>query len=410
MVALGIVAFVVALLLSVVLHEAGHFVTARRFGMKATQFFVGFGPTLWSRRRGETEYGIKAVPAGGFVKIVGMTPLEDVDPEDEPRAFYKQSAGKKAVVLAAGSFVHFLIAIGLVVATVVGFGTVDQEAPVVTAPSESLPASVEIVGGQVVASEDTVPAPAAGVLQREDRVLAVDGEPTATWQEVVAAVRAKPGEQVQLQVERNGQVLDVALVPAAVTRPAIDGEGVQQPGTTETVGAIGVGQTVVFSRPSGPGEAISETGDTLGLMIEGTYRAVTEKLGTVTSLYSPERDREGLVGLVGAARVSGEVLNIEQIPFAQRAASFLLLIAGLNLFVGLFNLLPLLPLDGGHLAVLGFETARDKVRRLFGYRGELQRVDFTKLLPLTYAVVLAFVGLTVWIMGADIVNPIRLNQ
>jgi membrane-associated protease RseP (regulator of RpoE activity) len=399
-VVLGIVAFVVALLASVVLHEAGHFVTARRFGMKATQFFVGFGPTLWSRHRGETEYGIKAIPAGGFVKIVGMTPLEDIDPEDEPRAFYRQSAGKKAVVLAAGSFVHFLIAVGLVFGVTAALPSVDAEAPVVSEPAATVPVSATAAG----VSDETVPAPAAGVLREGDRILSVAGQPTQTWRDVVEVVRERPGQPLAVEVERGGATTTVELTPVPVRRPDLE-----DPSRTVEVGAIGVGQDIVLER-LGPGEAVAESVDRLELMVTGTYKAVTEKLGTVTTLYSPERDREGLVGLVGAARVSGEVLDLEQVPFVLRVADFLLLIAGLNLFVGVFNLLPLLPLDGGHLAVLAYENARDRVRRLFGYRGEFQRVDFTKLLPLTYVVVLAFAGLTLWIMGADIVNPIRLTE
>ncbi|MFP5219617.1 MAG: M50 family metallopeptidase [Actinomycetes bacterium] len=401
MVLLGVVAFVVALLLSVVLHEAGHFVTARRYGMKATQFFVGFGPTLWSRTRGETEYGVKAIPAGGFVKIVGMTPLEEIDPEDEPRAFYRQPARRKAVVLAAGSVVHFLIAVGLVLGTTFAFPSVDDDAPVVTAPIETMPASVTVAEG---ASERTVPAPAAGLLQDGDRVLSVDGQRTETWREVVEVVRERPGEPLVFELERDGSRTTVEITPAPVLRPDLD-----DPQRSVEVGAIGVGQDIVLER-LGPGEAVAESADRLELMVTGTYRAITEKLGTVTTIYSPERDREGLVGLVGAARISGEVIDLEEIPFVLRVADFLLLIAGLNLFIGIFNLLPLLPLDGGHLAVLGYENARDKLRRLRGYRGEFQRVDFNRLMPLTYVVVLAFVGLTLWIMGADIVNPIRLNQ
>jgi membrane-associated protease RseP (regulator of RpoE activity) len=405
--ALGIVAFVVALVVSVVLHEAGHFVTARRYGMKATQFFVGFGPTLWSRQRGETEYGFKAIPAGGYVKIIGMTPLEEVEPQDEDRAFYRQSAGKKAVVLSAGSVMHFLIAIVLVVGTTFAIGSYDEQTPVVTAPAESLPASIEVVEGEAVVSDQTVPAPAQGVLQADDRVLSVDGVATETWQQVVAAVRDRAGEQVPIVVERAGEPVELTLTPVQVTRPALDAEGQLLAGTTEQVGAVGVGQSVVFSRP-GPVEAVGESVDTVGLIVTGTYTAITEKLDTIAGIYGPDRDAEGLVGVVGAARVSGEVLAVDEIPFAQRAAAFLLLIAGLNFFVGVFNLLPLLPLDGGHLAVLAYENARDRLRRLFGYRGEFKRVDFNKLMPVTYAVVLLFVGLTLFIMGADIVNPIRL--
>jgi membrane-associated protease RseP (regulator of RpoE activity) len=406
---LGIVAFVVALIVSVVLHEAGHFLTARRYGMKATQFFVGFGPTLWSRQRGETEYGFKAIPAGGFVKIVGMTPLEEIEPEDEDRAFYRQSAGKKAIVLSAGSVVHFIIAIALVFATVFAFGTVDDQAPVLSAPAQELPTSVQLDGEDLVASDATVTAPAAGVLQQGDRVLSVDGTATPTWDDVVAVVRDRGGQDVPFVLERDGQQLTVQLTPVEVTRPQLGDDGLALPsGETEQVGAVGVGQGVVFTRP-GPAEAVGESVDTVGLIITGTYAAITEKLGTITGIYGPERDPEGLIGVVGATRVSGEVAALE-IPFAQRVASFLILIAGINFFIGVFNLLPLLPLDGGHLAVLGYENARDRLRRLRGYRGEFQRVDFNKLMPVTYAVVLAFIGLTVFIAGADIVNPVRLTQ
>jgi membrane-associated protease RseP (regulator of RpoE activity) len=405
-VVLGIVAFVVALLVSVVLHEAGHFVTARRFGMKATQFFVGFGPTLWSRKRGETEYGIKAIPAGGFVKIVGMTPLEEIDPADEPRAFHRQPAGKKAIVLVAGSVMHFLITIALVFGVTFAIGTIDDTAPVLSSPTQCLPTSV-VVGETPPAGCEpgTVPGVAAQAgLQAGDRVVSANGAPVETYVDFVEAVRSSAGTPLELLVERDGERLAVELTPVPVTRPSLD-----DPNQSVQVGAIGIGQDLVTKR-LGPVAAAEESVDRLGLLVTGTWTALTEKLDSITTLYSPDRDREGLVGVVGAARVSGEVLAIDEVPFVVRVADFLLLMAGLNLFVGVFNLLPLLPLDGGHLAVLGYENLRHKLRRLRGYRGELQPVDFTKLLPLTYVVVLLFVGLTVFIMGADIVNPVRLTQ
>jgi membrane-associated protease RseP (regulator of RpoE activity) len=144
-------------------------------------------------------------------------------------------------------------------------------------------------------------------------------------------------------------------------------------------------------------------------MVTGIVDTFTEKLSTITKVYGPDRDPAGFVGVVGAGRISGEVIASEE-TLSTKVLSFLLLIAGLNLFVGVFNLLPLLPLDGGHLAVLGFEQARDKVRRTFGYDGPLRRVDLTRLLPLTYAVVLFFAAFTVWLLGADLVNPIRLSS
>ncbi len=407
MVLLGALAFVVALLVSVMLHEAGHFLTARHYGMKATHFFVGFGPTLFSRTRGETEYGIKAIPAGGFVKIVGMTPLEEVAPGDEDRAFYKQPAGRRAVVLAAGSFVHFCIAVLLVFGVTYAVGVIDESAPVLAAPQSCVTLAVPTATSPAPACgrEGTVPAPAvAAGLRSGDRVVSVDGTATRTFEQVVQAVRSHPGEAVPVVVERDGARRTVTLTPVAVQRPDLT-----DPQKTVTVGAIGAGRALVTER-LGPVAAARESGDRLGLIVSGTWTSLTQKLGTITSLYGPDRDPEGLVGAYGAGRVSGEILAAQGIPFAVRVSDFLLLMAGLNLFVGVFNLLPLLPLDGGHLAVLGFEQARDRVRRAFGYRGALQRVDLTKLLPLTYAVVLLFIGLTLFIAGADIVNPISINS
>ena len=401
MIALGIVAFVVALLVSVMLHEAGHFLTARRYGMKATQFFVGFGPTLWSRRRGETEYGVKAIPAGGFVKIVGMTPLEEIDPADEPRAFYKQSAGKKAIVLAAGSTVHFILAILLVLGSALAIGKAVERSPGLAQIAPCVPVSVE----QTCDAPGALPSPAAAAgLLPGDVVTAVDGVPVDGLRAFVDRVRSSPDRPVAVTVERDGQLQQLTLTPVGVQRPSLD-----DPARTEQVGAIGVQlQLRQATERLGPVEAVGHSVETMGLIVEGIATTFTEKLGTIADVYGPDRDPQGFIGVVGASRISGEVLASDE-TWAFKILGFLGLIAGLNFFVGVFNLLPLLPLDGGHLAVLGFETARDKIRRMLGYRGEVQRVDFTKLLPLTYAVVLLFAGFTLFLLGADIVNPITLN-
>ena len=403
---LGALGFVVALLLSVTLHEAGHFLTARRYGMKATQFFVGFGPTLWSRRTGETEWGVKAIPAGGFVKIVGMTQLEEVDPADEPRAFWRQPARQRAVVLAAGSTVHFLLATLLVLLGSFTIGKAVQLSPGVGAVSACVPVSAS--PDATCDEPGALPAPAkAAGLQVDDVVVSVDGRPTAGYLEFLEQVRAHPGEQIAVVVERDGAQRTLSVTPVAVQRETLspdDGDAV------ETVGAIGVQPRFrQGTERLGPLEAVQNSGAVAVQMAEGIKRTVTEKLGTITEVYGPDRDPEGFIGIVGAGRISGEVLASEE-TFAFKALNFLVLMAGLNLFVGLFNLLPLLPLDGGHLAVLAFEQARDRVRRLRGYTGELARVDLTKLLPLTYAVVVFFAAFTVWLLGADIVNPIRITQ
>ena len=410
---MGIVAFVVALLISVTLHEAGHFFTARRFGMKASQFFVGFGPTVWSRTRGETEYGFKAIPAGGFVKIVGMTTLEEVDPADEPRAFWRQPARRRVIVLSAGSFMHFVIAALLVFGTTVFLGVADGSQPVISAPrpcmaesitsaTTSLPSSTPDASGACPAGTVASPAFAAG-LRAGDRVVSAGGRPITDYTAFTKVVRASAGQPLALVVQRDGNPVSLTLTPAQTTRPALDDVKVSQ-----QVGAVGVGQDTSRLKHIGPVAAVGETGTQLKAILVGTYDTLTKKLGTIAGVYSKDRDPAGFVGIVGVSRVSGEVFNAP-VPFASRLAGFLLLVAGLNLFVGIFNLLPLLPLDGGHIAVALYEQARDRVRRLFGYAGELKRVDLNKLLPLTYAVVIFFAAFTVFLMGADIVNPIKLG-
>jgi membrane-associated protease RseP (regulator of RpoE activity) len=400
--AVGIVAFVVALLTSVMIHEGGHFYFARRFGMKATQFFVGFGPTLWSTRRGETEYGVKAIPAGGFVKIVGMTPLEDVEPGDEDRAFYKQPAGKRTIVLAAGSVMHFIIAVVLVLFASFAIGQVVETSPALAKTSDCVASGTDQKCGQGDAVEG--PAKAAGI-QPGDVVVAIDGRAVKDGESFVRTVRANPGEPLAMTLDRDGKRVDVTVLPVPVERPSLE-----DPKKTETVGAIGVNvQQRLVTERQGFAQSLEDSGTTLGLIVKSIGTTLTDKLGTITEIYGPNRAIDGFVGPVGAGRISGEVLASQE-TIGVKALTFIGIIAGLNFFVGVFNLLPLLPLDGGHIAVVWFETARDRIRRMRGYAGELQRVDLTKLMPLTYAVVLAFIGLTIWIAGADIVNPIKLPQ
>jgi len=395
---LGVIAFVVALLLSIMLHEAGHFGFAKAFGMKATQFFLGFGPTLWSVRRGETEYGVKAIPAGGFVKIVGMTPLEEVAPGDERRAFYRQPAPQRAVVLAAGSVVHFLIAFVLLLVLFAGIGPT-VTTTTVAGVSPCVPATVK---DRCAPGDTASPAVLAG-LRPGDRIVAFEGRPVQSWLSFSRDVRAHGGDRVALVVERNGQRLTLHPTVATAARPGLD-----DPGRTEQVGVLGIAPGDERRRES-LGGGLADSGRLFRDSVTGTFTALGKVPASIPKLFSAERGLDSPTSVVGIGRLSGEVATAKTVDWLDRVSTFLLIIASLNIFVGIFNLLPLLPLDGGHLAILGFEQARYGVYRALGRSGP-GRVDLTKLLPAAYLVIVAFVGLSLLLIAADIVNPIHLPQ
>ena len=385
------------------IHEWGHFASARRFGMKATDFFVGFGPTLWSTRRGETEYGVKAIPAGGFVKIVGMTELEELAPEDEARAFYKQPAHRRAVVLVAGSFMHFVIAAVILVLTPMLFGASAEQTTTVATISVCAPDQSD---GSC--TNPTVPSPAAAAgLQPGDVIVAVDGSPVADWDAAQAAIRnAGPGP-AELVYERDGVEATVTVDLVAGQRPSAD-----DPGTLVTVGVLGMSPQSQAVRV-GPIGAIKYAGSTYGQILTGTATALVTIPTKIPALWDAvvndaPRDPAGLVGVVGAADVSGQILGSESDPWSLRIAGLLLIIAGLNIFIGIFNLLPILPLDGGHLAVLGYEEARSRIARWRG-RPDPGKVDMNKLLPVAYVFLFVLISLSVLLLVADIVNPIDLG-
>jgi membrane-associated protease RseP (regulator of RpoE activity) len=381
----GVIAFIVAILASVMLHEAGHFAMAKAFGMKATQFFVGFGPTLWSVRRGETEYGVKAIPAGGFVKIVGMTELEEVPAADQPRAFYRQPAPQRAVVLAAGSTMHFVIAFVLIWFVLSGLGL-----PALTTTVGSVsPCITQDDAARCTSADPASPAALAGI-RPGDRIVAIDGRPVTEWSNDVATmVRAHGAGPLTVVVERGGSRL--TLDPILTDRSLL---GIRPAERLERLAPwTGLGRTVV-----GMGQAVGATFAALGSIPAGIPKLFD------SAVNHSRRDATGLVGAVGAARASGQALAGTG-SLAERLGTFLILIAGLNMFIGVFNLLPLLPLDGGHLAVLGYEKVRQGIARLRG-RPDPGRPDITKLLPAAYLVIAVFIGLSVLLLYADVVNPI----
>lgn len=416
----GIVVFALGILISVCLHEAGHMGTAKMFGMKVTRYFVGFGPTLWSFRRGETEYGVKAIPAGGFVKIVGMTPQDDdVAPGDENRAMWRYPVWKRTIVMAAGSATHFVL--GFVVlwglftfVPMADSDKTDAAAPVVNTvlPCIRTELAFDPQTGQPVAcqpGQDPTSAASLAGLRAGDTVVAVDGQPVPSWSAMTQRIRASGGQTITLTYRRDGQehTSPPVTIPSAQriradVAPKLASEITEA--DLERVGQLGI--TPVLARSTaGPGSAVGLAADQGVAMFEGTIAAMKKFPEKVPKLWDAltgsTRDPETPISVVGASRIGGELFERGEIP------TFLLVLAGLNFFVGLFNLLPLLPLDGGHIAIAWFEKARSWLYGLLR-RPDPGRVDYMKLMPVTYVVILIFGGFTLLTVAADIVNPITI--
>ncbi len=369
---LGAFAFVAVLLFSIGLHELGHLLTAKRFGIKATHYFIGFGPKLWSTTRGETEYGVKALPLGGFVRIAGMNPFEEIAPEDRDRVFKAKPAWQRAIVLAAGSFTHFLLGF-VILALVFAISAVPQATQTIDEVTE------EFEGGPS-------PAAAAGLMPG-DTIIAVAGERVGTWSETVEALRERPGERTRIRIERDGQRITVTA-RLADHHPDAEGE----------IGFLGVAPAVEEVRVS-PVVAVRDAGRDLGrgmwLSLRGLAQVFSpQQLGEVFQQLSGNAPRDindptTIVGLTGQAGSLAGGGNF---------SGFFLLIAAFNIFIGVANLLPLPPLDGGHLAVLAYE----KVTR--------REVDLRKLIPITVTVISVFGFLFLALLVLDITQPIQLPQ
>jgi membrane-associated protease RseP (regulator of RpoE activity) len=377
---LGIVAFVVALLFSVMVHEFGHYITARKYGMWVSEFFVGFGKRIWSVQRGETEFGVKAIPAGGYCKIEGMSPSDELPEGQEDRAFYKASSAKKLVVLGAGSFLHFVLGFVLLFTLFAGIGT-----------NQVLPEIREVVPNSA--------AQAAGILAG-DEVISINGKKVTEWYKDVEVIRQSQGRELSLVLDRNGEQISVT---ASARLTDIDGMKRYVLGIVNEMGLKRSGLLVSIKNSATV---------TKSFLVESvkSLAKLPEKIPALwgATVRGEERDPNGLVGVVGVARVSGEAVGSDKLTSMERLATFVLIVASLNIFVGVFNLLPILPLDGGHMAVAIADSIRAFFARLRG-RPRPAPIDVTVLTPITMVVFVVLATLTLLLLVADVINPVTLN-
>ncbi len=389
----GILLFVLAILVVIMIHEAGHLAVAKLFGFKATKFFVGFGPKVWSVKKGETEYGVAAIPAGGFVKIVGMNPYEEVDPADEARSYPNKPRWQRALLLVAGSATHWVVAFVLLVITAMTIGFPTGRATNIVAIVETR------LKGQ--------PTPASSAnIRPGERILAVGTSATPSWNAVREAIRANPGATVPFEIgHATGQrTIDVTLGTAFVGEndrvleyfPPGTQSVPDPPAGATAIGFFGVQPEPEYAR-EGPigalGTGASITWDVTRLSVRGIGEVGRMVFGgELWDALQGEGEREvteGPLGLVGAGRIAGESVD------RGRYLDFIGLIVGFTVFVGLMNLLPLPPLDGGHLAVLAWEKVTGRT------------VDIRKLIPIAAAVISFFIVLFIAVLYLDLARPIK---
>ena len=438
----GVVFLIVTVAISIGLHEMGHMIPAKAFGAKVTQFFVGFGNTVWSFRRGETEYGIKSIPLGGYVKIVGMLPpsQEDIEvadagerpsgavkirqsntgmftqlisdarsaeyeligPDDEERLFYKLAWWKKVVVMAGGPSVNILIAF-LLFWSVFGLRGVDQSTREVAVVFDCV---VAVVPGEeqrpCEASDPATPAVRAG-MQPGDEIVGFNGRPVEEWEQLQTLIRQNGDGQAAIEVIRDGERR--TLTTTTTVNAVADLDDMTR---TVEAGYLGVSPATERVR-EGPIFTAVQMYDYTANVIE-ILATLPVKLWHVglAIVGVEERAADSPISIVGASRAAGELSSNAEIPVGDRFASLIGLLAGINLFVGIFNFIPLLPLDGGHIAGALWEAIRRRWALLRG-RPDPGHFDTAKLLPVAYVVAGGLIVMSVLLMVADLVAPVRIS-
>ncbi|MFF0159574.1 M50 family metallopeptidase [Streptomyces sp. NPDC005263] len=427
---LGIVIFAVGLLVSIAWHELGHLSTAKLFGIRVPQYMVGFGPTIFSRQKGDTEYGVKAIPFGGYIRMIGMFPpgpdgrlearstspwrgmiedarsaaFEELRPGDENRLFYTRKPWKRVIVMFAGPFMNLVLAVALFLTILMGFG-ISQQTNTVSSVSKCVIAQSQN-RDDCKKSDPASPAAAAG-LKAGDKIISFAGVKTDDWNRLSDLIRANPDKEVAIVVDRKGEQLTLHAKIASNQVAKKDSSGQYVQGEYVTAGFLG------FSAATGIvkqdfGDSVTWMGDRVGDAVD-SLAALPGKIPALwdAAFGDGPREPDSPMGVVGAARVGGEIFTLD-IPPTQQLAMALMLVAGFNLSLFLFNMLPLLPLDGGHIAGALWEALRRNVARVLK-RPDPGPFDVAKLMPVAYVVAGIFICFTLLVLVADVVNPVKIS-
>jgi membrane-associated protease RseP (regulator of RpoE activity) len=431
--ALGVIVFFVGLMASIALHEVGHMWPAKKFGVKVTQYFVGFGKTVWSFRRGETEYGLKSIPLGGYVKLVGMLPpakddrqsdehpdrvrstntgmftqlisdaraaeYEQVQPGEEDRLFYRKPWWQKLIVMSGGPMVNVLLAVLLFGVVFVGIGAPQATTTVSEVSQCVIPADQN----RDTCTDDDPVAPAykAGI-EPGDQIVSFNGAPVESWDDLTDMIRDNANGAAAIGVVRDGQPLTLHTNTVVSLR-----EDQDDVDAYEEVGFLGVSPTQVSERES-PLFVATTMWDYTKLTGEAIIDMPERLVGVAKAAFGDEREQDSPMSVVGASRVAGEMSTVDETTWGERAAGLIALLGAVNLFVALFNFIPLLPLDGGHIAGALWEAVRRGIARV-RRRPDPGYVDVAKMLPVAYAVASVLIVMGVLLVYADIVNPVTLE-
>ena len=435
MTVIGIVIFALGLLLSIAWHELGHLTWAKLFKIRVPQYMVGFGPTIWSRKKGETEYGIKAIPMGGYIRMIGMFPpgadgritarssspwrsmiedarassYEELLPGDETRLFYTRKPWQRVIVMFGGPFMNLILSFGLFLTLFMGFGQLTP-VPTVQSVAACVVKATDAAASGTSCPADAKPSPAAAAgIRAGDTIVSFDGQHISNYDQLQADIRKSARQTVPIVVQRDGKQVTLTATLVSNQVYAVDASG----NPTSNNATVEAGFLGITPQETNVGLSFGASMDQMGTMASTAAKSVVSLPSKIPALWDSafegaKRTADQPVGIVGVARVGGEAFA-EKAPVIDKLAFEIQLLAGLNLSLFLLNMLPLLPLDGGHIAGALWEALRRNSARLLR-RKDPGPFDVAKLMPLAYVVAGVFLCFTALVMIADVVNPVRLGN